>query len=171
MFPVKDLEGHLGDYATVARQSFFSPPFVLFMYRIWFCCTVSIINGACLTGCWFVIYAFYFWAYLTELRSSACVVPPDILRERKANVVFCRLPKKYLEGCQELSAANAQNGSAVNGNSGDESAGKSPLLIFINAGSGGRVGEELSKYFQQAVGSHQVDDFPDSSFTCCYWIC
>jgi hypothetical protein len=32
----------------------------------------------------------------------------------------------------------------------------SPLLVFINSGSGGHVGEQLAEYFKQALGKAQV---------------
>ena len=81
--------------------------------------------------------------------------------------LLCRLPKKYLEASQALSAASksqdrsngntqSSNGTQHPGHPEELDTNSTPLLVFINVGSGGHVGEELSRYFQTALGSSQV---------------
>jgi len=62
-----------------------------------------------------------------------------------------RLSAHYLEGTH----GNSENTSAQ---VEQDSSGKdgSPLLVFINWGSGGHVGEQLSEYFKEALGRAQV---------------
>ena len=67
------------------------------------------------------------------------------------SVEFPRLPAHYLKGTHGNSdntpAQDEHDSSCKNG---------SPLLVFINSGSGGHVGEQLAEYFKQALGSAQV---------------
>lgn len=60
-----------------------------------------------------------------------------------------RLPANYLRGTHGDEQASIEDEHESHG-------GKSPLLVFINSGSGGHVGEQLAKYFKEALGRAQV---------------
>ena len=76
---------------------------------------------------------------------SACYGKHAKLSER----VNFRLPAKYLRGTHGKEQASIEDEHESHG-------GKSPLLVFINSGSGGHVGEQLAKYFKEALGRAQV---------------
>lgn len=95
------------------------------------------------------------------LNIQTSLINPDII---------CRLPEKYLQGVKDKSTESSgqENASANNGvHQESDSSGSSPLLVFINAGSGGRVGEQLSRYFQKALRPSQVWHSMLNYMRCC----
>ncbi len=64
----------------------------------------------------------------------------------------CRIPANYLRGTHGNDEASSDEH--------ESRGGKTPLLVFINSGSGGHVGEQLAEYFKQALGKGQVYTHP-----------
>jgi hypothetical protein len=95
-------------------------------------------------GSLFLVSGLLFLQSLSQLQPRGhCVTvcPPKVVPSEDSLCVLCRIAPQYLEGTKPGAAFETD---------------ESPLIVFINARSGGRVGAELAGVLARAVGSSQV---------------